>query len=255
MSERILSMSGSTDRFIVSDRPAPTLTDRYRPLPDGMNNSHITVVPAHQAAAGDVIVACFTDGPGTRHAEHVEEAFTADPRPYGTCPLPSRCQECEDTSTSGVSADRYLCLAPADDRTECAITFRNTPVAIVPADTAALFPPLDCAPALPDLFALDDEHGPYEALPVARSWGPWQAISVTRATAEEITRDLTTSHAGRHLTCRWLDDVLLIASDPRLRTEPGRPGHLIERGRDGRYLIGGLWPWREWPVEDGDSDD
>lgn len=71
MSERILSMPGSTDRFIVTDRPAPTLTDRYRPLPDGMNNSHITVVPAHQAAAGDVIVAFFTDGPGTRHAVHV----------------------------------------------------------------------------------------------------------------------------------------------------------------------------------------
>ncbi|MFF8883732.1 hypothetical protein [Streptomyces flaveolus] len=91
MSERILSLPGSTDRFVVSDRPAPTLTDRYRPLPDGMNNSHITVVPAHQIAAGDVIVAFFTDGPGTRHAEHAEEAFTAPPVRHLPCDFSFRC--------------------------------------------------------------------------------------------------------------------------------------------------------------------
>ncbi|MFD8900545.1 hypothetical protein [Streptomyces ardesiacus] len=245
MSERVLTLPGSTDRFVVTDRPELTLTDRYRPLPDGMNTSHLTVVRAHQVRAGDVVVALFSDGPGTRRAEHLEEAFTADPRDYSGCQ--EGCEECEDTAASGLTADRYVCLAPADDVMDCVIVFRNTPVAIVPAETAAHFPPLHSVPPLPDLFALDDgEHGPYEALPVPRAFGPWQPISVSRATAEQIATDLPASHAGRHLTCRWLGDCLLIASDPRLRTDPGRPGRLIQPDADGRYRIGGLWAWQEW---------
>ncbi|MET9111715.1 hypothetical protein [Streptomyces zhihengii] len=51
---------------------------------------------------------------------------------------------------------------------------------------------------------------------------------------------------GRHLTYQWLHDSLLVTSDPRLRTEPGRPGRLIRPDADGRYHIGGLWPWQEW---------
>lgn len=145
-----------------------------------------------------------------------------------------------------------MCLDPADEKADCVIVFRNTPVAIVPADTAARFPALDSAPPLPDLFALDDgEHGPYEALPVPRAWSPFATISVTRATAEQIAADLATSRTGRHLSCEWLHDALLISSDPRLRTEPGRPGRLIRPAADGRYRIGGLWPWRDWsPAKD-----
>jgi hypothetical protein len=238
-------MPGSTDQFVITERPAPTLTDRYRTLPDGMNITHLVVVPAHQVRTGDVVAAFFTDGPGIRRTEHVPEAFTAHPRPFGTCP--AQCQECEATHTYGVTADRYVCLDPADDRADCVIAFRNAPVAIIPADAAARFPPLHSTPPLPDLFTLDDgEHGPYEALPVSRTWGPWDAISATRATAEQITTDLPGTRAGRHLTCRWLHDVLLITSDPRLRTDPGRPGRLIEPDADGRYRIGGLWPWEDW---------
>ncbi|MFE9628488.1 hypothetical protein [Streptomyces sp. NPDC006527] len=153
MPERILTMPGSTDQFVLTERPAPTLTDRYRPLPDGMDHTHLTVVPAHQVRTGDVVAAFFTDGPGTRYAEHVPEAFTAHPRPFGTCP--EQCEECEDSSAYGVAADRYLCLDPADEQADCVIVFRNTPVAIVPADIAARFPPLDSTPPLPDLFTLD----------------------------------------------------------------------------------------------------
>ncbi|MFC9956014.1 hypothetical protein ACFVIB_01420 [Streptomyces nigra] len=135
------------------------------------------------------------------------------------------------------------------------VVFRNTPVAVVPAAAAASLPPVDSVPLLPDLFALDDDgaSGPYEALPVPRGFGPWDAISVTRATAEQITADLATSPTGRHLSCEWLQDTLLISSDPRLRTEPGRPGRLVRPGADGPYRIGGLWPWRDWSPEEDDS--
>ncbi|MEU7031603.1 hypothetical protein AB0A60_33510 [Streptomyces sp. NPDC046275] len=245
MPERTLSLPGSTDRFVLTDRPATTLTDRYRPLPDGMALSHAAVVRAYQVLTGDVVVAYFTDGPGVRYAEHVPEAFTAHPRPFGTCP--AQCEECENVHTCGASAERYVCLDGADDRDDCVIVYRDTPVAIIPATSAALLPPLDSAPLLPDLFNLDDgKFGPYEALPVSRAWSPWSTISVTRATAEQIAIDLPRSRAGRHLTCRWLHEFLLISSDPRLRAEPGRPGQLIEPDADGRYLIGGLWPWEEW---------
>ncbi|MEU9298450.1 hypothetical protein [Streptomyces sp. NPDC048266] len=95
-------------------------------------------------------------------------------------------------------------------------------------------PALDTAPPLPALFTLDDgEHGPYEALPVLRGWSPWNTINVTRAMAEQIAADLAVSDAGRHLTCHWLHDTLLISSNSRLRTEPGRPGHLIRPDADG----------------------
>ncbi|MEU1077790.1 MULTISPECIES: hypothetical protein [unclassified Streptomyces] len=252
MPERTLSLPGSTDQFILTDRPATTLTDRYRPLPDGMTLHHAAVVRAHQVSPGDVVVAYFTDGPGTRYAEHVLEAFTAHPRRFGACP--AQCEECEDIHTHGATADRYLCLDDADDREDCVIVYRNTPVAFIPAATAASLPPLDSAPLLPDLFTLDDdgESGPYEALPVPRAFGPWDAISVTRTTAEQIAADLATSHTGRHLTCQWLHDALLISSDPRLRTEPGRPGRLIRPDADGRYRIGGLWPWQHWSPEEDD---
>ncbi|MEU3639941.1 hypothetical protein AB0H23_27455 [Streptomyces albogriseolus] len=165
MPERIVIMSGSTDQFILTDRPAPTLTDRYRPLPDGMTLHHAAVVRAHQVSPGDVVVAYFTDGPGTRHAEHVLEVFTAHPRPFGTCP--AQCAECEDVHTRGATTERYLCLADADDREDCVIVYRNTPVAVIPAAAAAHFPPLDSAPPLPDLFTLDDisGHGPYRRCP------------------------------------------------------------------------------------------
>ncbi|MFH0245937.1 hypothetical protein ACGRHY_26780 [Streptomyces sp. HK10] len=254
MSERILTLPGSTDRFIVTDRPEPTLTDRYQPLPDGMNTSHVTVVRAYQIRAGDIVVASFTDGPGTRYAEHVGTAFVADPRGYTRCL--DYCEECEDIAASGLTADRFVCLAPSNSSYDCVTVFRNTPVAIIPADTATRFPSLDSVPLLPDLFTLDGEHGPYEALPVSRTWGPYDAISVTRTTAEQITADLPSSRAGRHLRCRWLRKALLITSDPRLRREPGRsPGLLIRPDADGRYRIGGLWRWVEWPAEQDDDVD
>ncbi|MFD5079674.1 hypothetical protein [Streptomyces sp. NPDC058371] len=247
MPERIVTMPGSTDQFVLTERPAPALTDRYRPLPDGINSHDLLVIRANEVRTGDVVTALFTEGPGIRRMEHVPEPFAAHPRPFGICP--AHCEECSVTHLSGGTTDRYMCLNTADDYTNCAVVYPNAPVAIIPADTAAEFPPLDSTPQLPDLFTLDDgEHGPYEALPVPRAWSPFATISVTRATAEKIAADIPGTHAGRHLTFRWLHDTLLIASDPRLRTDPGRPGRLIEPDADGRYRIGGLWRWEEWSV-------
>lgn len=241
-----MTTPGSTDQFTLTDRPVPSLSHRYRPLPEGLNTTHHTIVPAHQVRDGDIVTAFFTDGPGIRTARHAPEAFTAHPRTYGT-PCPAECRACEDTAAAGLTADRYVCLNPANDRADCVIRFRNAPVAIVRADVATCFPPLDTAPLLPDLFTFhDSDYGPYEALPVTRAWGPWDTLSVTRSTAEQIARDLPTSSAGRHLTCQWLHDSLLIASDPHMRTEPGRPGHLIRLDAEGRYPIGGLWRWEAW---------
>ncbi|MEU6070628.1 hypothetical protein ABZ864_40860 [Streptomyces sp. NPDC047082] len=248
MSERILTLTGSTDQFVVIDRPAATLTLRYRALPDGMNVSHLVVAQAHQVRAGDVVVAFFSNGPGTRHATHVAEAFVADPHHRLGCPCQG-CEACEDNTAHGVTADRYTCLAPSDDVADCFIVFHNAPVAIVPADVAAQFPPLHSTPPLPDLFTIDDgTHGPYEALPVSRTWGPYDAISVTRETAEQLVTDLRTSNAGRHLTCRWAGEGLVITSDTRFRTEPGLM--IVEPDAEGRYRIGGLWPWEQWPADD-----
>ncbi|MEV4868534.1 hypothetical protein [Streptomyces syringium] len=32
----------------------------------------------------------------------------------------------------------------------------------------------------------------------------------------------------------------------------GRPGRLIRPDADGRYRIGGLWPWQHWNPEEDD---
>ncbi|MGA5098338.1 hypothetical protein ACPCAC_13385 [Streptomyces lavendulocolor] len=181
------------------------------------------MVRAHLVRTGDVVLAHFTDGPGTRHAEHVPKAFAAHPRPFGACP--AQCEERENIHAHGATADRYLFLDDADDREDCVIVYRNTPVAIIPVTAVISLPPLDPAPLLPGRFTLDDDggSGPYEALPVPRAFGPWDAINVPRTTAEQIAADVATSHTGCHPTCQWLHDALLISSDPRLRTEPGRP--------------------------------
>ncbi|WP_158819108.1 MULTISPECIES: hypothetical protein [Streptomyces] len=109
MPERILTTPGNTDQCVLTERPAPTLTDCYRPLPNGMDHTHLTAVPV-QVRTGDVNAAFFTDGPNIRCAEHAREAFTAHPRPFGACPVQRK--GCEGTNAHSAAADRYLCLVP-----------------------------------------------------------------------------------------------------------------------------------------------
>ncbi|MFE0452831.1 DDE-type integrase/transposase/recombinase [Streptomyces sp. NPDC058914] len=69
MPQRTLTTPGSTDQFVLTERPALTLTDRYRPLPDGMDHTHLTVIPAHQVATGDTwhLDEVFVKVSGGRH--------------------------------------------------------------------------------------------------------------------------------------------------------------------------------------------
>ncbi|MFB6984558.1 hypothetical protein [Streptomyces sp. NPDC056304] len=130
MPEHTVTLPHHGDQFVITDRPAPTLTDRYRRLPDGMNSAHLTVVRAHQIRTGDVVAAFFTDGPGIRRTEHVLGPFAAHPRAHGSCT--ASCEECEELNAHGASTDRYVCLDPADEREDCVVVFRNAPVAITP---------------------------------------------------------------------------------------------------------------------------
>ncbi|MFD8903067.1 hypothetical protein [Streptomyces ardesiacus] len=51
MPARTLTMPGNTDQFVLTERPALTLTDRSRPLPDGMDHTNLTLVPANQVGS------------------------------------------------------------------------------------------------------------------------------------------------------------------------------------------------------------
>ncbi|MEV7535431.1 hypothetical protein [Streptomyces hydrogenans] len=83
-------------------------------------------------------------------------------------------------------------------------------------------------------------YGPYEALPVSGGWWTYGPISVTRATAEQIAEDLNVRDAGCGLTAEWTGEDLVFTwgeSFPNMEDERFAPD------ADGRYLIGGLWPW------------
>ena len=97
------------------------------------------------------------------------------------------------------------------------------------------------------LFTVEGaECGPYEALPVSDNWWTYGPISVTRATAEQIVEDLNVRDAGCGLTAEWTgEDLLFTWGEPFVDMEDER----IAPDADGRYLIGGLWPWIEVKVE------
>ncbi len=91
-----------------------------------------------------------------------------------------------------------------------------------------------------ELFTVEGSaHGPYAAIPVPDSWGPYDPISVTRDIAERIVHDLMTCDAGCDLTAAWEGSNLVFTRDDE-RSEIIRPQP------DGRYRIGGLWPWAPW---------
>lgn len=89
-------------------------------------------------------------------------------------------------------------------------------------------------------------YGPYEALPVSDGWSTYSPISVTRATAEQIAEDLNVRDAGCGLTAEWTgEDLVFTWGEPFADMEEER----IAPDADGRYLIGGLWPWIEVQTE------
>ncbi|MEU0060820.1 hypothetical protein [Streptomyces sp. NPDC006334] len=95
------------------------------------------------------------------------------------------------------------------------------------------------------LFTVDcTTYGPYAADPVPDTWNAHDPIRVTRATAEQIAHDLNTHDAESGLTAAWDGLNLVFTWDRRYRDEPG--SQTVTPEPDGRYRIGGLWPWMEW---------
>ncbi|MGW0844314.1 hypothetical protein ACWD26_30075 [Streptomyces sp. NPDC002787] len=102
--------------------------------------------------------------------------------------------------------------------------------------------------ATDQLFTVDGStHGPYAAGPVPETWGPYDPISVTRSTAERIAYDLNVRDAGCGLTAAWDGPNLVFTWDERHRGEKG--SEIVTPEPDGRYRIGGLWPWMQWGGE------
>ncbi|MFI9311204.1 hypothetical protein [Streptomyces triculaminicus] len=93
-----------------------------------------------------------------------------------------------------------------------------------------------------ELYTVDgSEHGPYVASPVPGTWGPYEPISVTRVTAEQIAYDLNVGDAGCGLTAAWEGANLVFTWDERYQGE--QESETVTPDAAGRYWIGGLWPW------------
>ncbi|MFD7555234.1 hypothetical protein ACFV9E_11965 [Streptomyces sp. NPDC059835] len=256
MPTRTLTLIGSTDRFVITDRPLSTPGDRYQPLPEGLTTDLAIVVPAVEVHQGDVLIGTFTSGPGVRHLEHPETVHHTEPREIANCSCKhDDCNPCTD-GTDQSSWHRYVCLSASDDFADCVHVFRNAPVAIIRAEVAAQFPSLDTVPVEPEWFTVDSSsHGPYPALPANRFWNAHRGISVTRQTAEQIATDLNILDAGCGLTATWKNDWLIFTWDKRYRAESGQK--IIEpvETTDGsvRYVIGGLWPWDLYEAPEQDT--
>ncbi|RZD62945.1 hypothetical protein C0Q58_14490 [Streptomyces albidoflavus] len=85
-------------------------------------------------------------------------------------------------------------------------------------------------------------YGPYAATPVPGTWGPYEPISVTRVTAEQVAVDLNVGDAGCGLTAAWDGADLVFTWDQRHLGEEG--SETVAPDADDRYRIGGLWPWQ-----------
>ncbi|UQI49794.1 hypothetical protein M1P56_35930 (plasmid) [Streptomyces sp. HU2014] len=93
-----------------------------------------------------------------------------------------------------------------------------------------------------ELYTVDGSaHGPYAASPVPGTWGTYEPISVTRVTAEQIAYDLNVGDAGCGLTAAWEGANLTFTWDETYQGEAGN--ETVVPDADGRYRIGGLWPW------------
>ncbi|MDX3345914.1 hypothetical protein PV387_03540 [Streptomyces sp. ME02-6987-2C] len=100
-----------------------------------------------------------------------------------------------------------------------------------------------------EVFTVDgSDYGPYPARRVPDTWGPYEAISVSLATAERIAHDLNTLNTGCGLTAEWNGAHLAFTWDRRYRDDEGT--QTVTPDTEGRYLIGGLWPWMRWADRD-----
>ena len=125
----------------------------------------------------------------------------------------------------------YLCSGPRPAGARSAVHILAVPETAPAVTTTGHLFTVDCT-----------TYGPYPASPVPATWGPYDRISVTRSTAECIAEDLNTRDAGCGLTAAWDGDTLVFTWDPSYRNDNGG-SETVTPEPDGRYLIGGLWPW------------
>ncbi|MFJ4716777.1 hypothetical protein [Streptomyces sp. NPDC088785] len=97
-----------------------------------------------------------------------------------------------------------------------------------------------------ELFTVDgSDYGPYPARPASPVWGPHEPISVTGEVAARIADHLNTLNAGCGLTVTWDGGSGLIFTwDKTYRDDEGT--ETVTPDAEGRYPIGGLWPWMRW---------
>ncbi|WP_432101039.1 hypothetical protein [Streptomyces sp. WAC 04229] len=149
------------------------------------------------------------------------------------------------TTTVGVLHDRCGCT-PED-----AARFEEKTVALDHAsETLTACHPCPTNPETKDeAFTVDgSDYGPYPARSVPDTWGPYDAISISLATAQLIAHDLNTQNAGCGLTAKWNGAHLVFTWDRRYRDDEGT--QTVTPDIEGRYLIGGLWPWMRWTDRD-----
>nr|MDT0519810.1 hypothetical protein [Streptomyces sp. DSM 41633] len=109
-------------------------------------------------------------------------------------------------------------------------------------ETASLASPIE-------LLTVDGTaYGPYPGQPTSATRSPYDTYLFTGETAQHIVEDLHRDNCGLTAAFEY-DGTLAFTWDATYRDEPG-----VERvtpDPQGRYAIGGLWPWNNWTEANG----
>ncbi|MEU5181200.1 hypothetical protein AB0G49_14220 [Streptomyces longwoodensis] len=89
----------------------------------------------------------------------------------------------------------------------------------------------------------DTSHGPYVGLPVDSLWTPYSGHLFTRATAEQIVKDLHEDEC--HMYAEFGEDGTL-TFEWTVENDGEGGTKTITPDQHGRYLIGDLWEWEDW---------
>ncbi|MFD9047951.1 hypothetical protein [Streptomyces zaomyceticus] len=144
-------------------------------------------------------------------------------------------------------------------RTRYAVPAHSVTVVPSPADRRPAESPGDASsspapqtPALaspPELLTVDGTgYGPYPGHPTTVTRSPYGTYLFAGETAQRIVEDLHRDSCGLTAAFEY-DGTLTFRWDATYRDEPG-----VERvtpDAQGRYAIGGLWPWDTWPETEG----
>ncbi|MFD9078137.1 hypothetical protein [Streptomyces erythrochromogenes] len=110
--------------------------------------------------------------------------------------------------------------------------------------------PQASAPAAPlELLTVDGtQYGPYPGQPTTAPRSPYGTYLFTGETAQRIVEDLHRDNCGLTAAFEY-DGTLTFTWDATYREEPG--AERVTPDAQGRYAIGGPWPWDNWPETGG----